>query len=130
MPTATTMPGSLPLILLSGMGADERVFAPQLAAFPNLRVPKWIEPITGESLARYAARFARHINPGAPCVVGGASFGGFVAVEMAKHLNAKGCILIGSVRSPADLPRRVRALRCLRSRRRWCRSPSRAERRR
>ncbi len=33
-----------PLILLSGMGADERVFAAQMQAIPNLMVPKWIAP--------------------------------------------------------------------------------------
>jgi len=103
-----------PIILLSGMGADERVFTPQLEAFGNLQVPRWIEPEPNESLAQYAERFARKIDPGGPCFIGGASFGGFVAIEMARHLEAKACFLIGSVRSPAELPIRIRALRPLR----------------
>src|SRR5687767_7745630 len=93
-----------PLILLSGMGADERVFAPQLQAFPQLVVPKWIEPKADESLASYAARFAAGVDPKQPCFIGGASFGGFVAMEMARHLDAIAVFLIGSVRSPAELP--------------------------
>jgi pimeloyl-ACP methyl ester carboxylesterase len=93
------------------MGADARLFRPQLAAFPNLVVPNWIPPKPYESLAEYARRFAAVIDRGRPCFVGGASFGGFVALEMAPHLNARGCFLIGSARSPAELPRRIRLLR-------------------
>jgi hypothetical protein len=40
----------IPLILLSGMGADERLFAAQVAAFPNLRVQPWIPPLPDKSL--------------------------------------------------------------------------------
>ncbi len=100
-----------PLILLSGMGADQRVFAEQIKALPNLRVPQWLAPQAGESIARYAGRFAAHLNPGVPCFIGGASFGGFVALEMVRHLDALGCFLIGSARSPAGFPPAFRALR-------------------
>jgi pimeloyl-ACP methyl ester carboxylesterase len=44
-------------------------------------------------------------------VVGGASFGGIVALEMAAHLPARACVLISSVRSPGELPRWYRLLR-------------------
>lgn len=106
----------LPLVLLSGMAADGRLFAPQLAAFPNLRVQPWVPPLPGESLRAYAARLAPRVDPGRPCLVGGASFGGVVALELAAHLPmALGCVLIGSIRSPAGLPRRWRAMRSLAS---------------
>jgi len=103
----------LPLILLPGIGGDARMFRAQLAAFPSAVVPPWIEPQPNESLAGYAARMARAVDPGRPCFVGGASFGGMVAVEMARHLAARVCFLIGSIRSPQELPRRVRMLRPL-----------------
>jgi len=105
------MSEDLPILLLSGMGADERLFAPQRAEFPNLRVPAWIDPLPGESLRFYAARLARRVDPGRPCLVGGASFGGIVALEMAPHLQARACVLIASVRSPDELPWGWRALR-------------------
>lgn len=98
----------LPLILLPGMGADERMFEPQREAFPNLFVPPWVEPRPGESLRAYAIRFARRIDPGRACVLGGASFGGIVALEMASLLQARVCLLICSVRSPRELPRNWR----------------------
>jgi thioesterase domain-containing protein len=102
-----------PLILLPGMGADARLFASQIARFPTLRVPEWLTPNPNESLRHYAARFAPTVNPGVPCVVGGASFGGIVALEMAPHLRATACVLIGSIRSPAELSRTWRRLRPL-----------------
>jgi pimeloyl-ACP methyl ester carboxylesterase len=89
--------------MLSGMAADERLFEPQLAHFPSLRVQPWVKPLPGESIRSYAARLAKLANPGQPCLVGGASFGGIVAMEMAAHLRALGCVLIGSVRSPVEL---------------------------
>lgn len=99
---------TIPIILLSGMAADGCLFENQLAAFPNLRVQKWIPPLPGESLCAYATRLAPHVDCGQPCLVGGASFGGVVALELATHLPALGCILIGSVRSPLALPWRSR----------------------
>jgi len=107
------MSDCVPIILLSGMAADERLFEPQRVAFPNLRVPAWIEPHQGESLRSYAARMARLVDPGRPCLVGGASFGGIVALEMAPLLRAQACVLIGSIRSSEELPWRWQALRPL-----------------
>ena len=76
-------------------------------------MPKWIPPQPDDSIASYARRVAADLNITGPCFVGGASFGGFVAIELARHVDARACVLIGSVRSPAELPRRVRALRGL-----------------
>ena len=97
---------TVPIVLLSGMAADECLFARQVAALPDLRVQPWIPPRAGESVRSYAARLAPLANPGRPCIVGGASFGGVVALEMARYLPARAVVLIGSVRSPAGLPRR------------------------
>jgi len=101
---------TVPIVLLSGMAADECLFARQVAALPDLRVQPWIPPRAGESVRSYAARLAPLANPGRPCIVGGASFGGVVALEMARYLPARAVVLIGSVRSPAGLPRRWRIL--------------------
>src|SRR5262245_58908450 len=75
----------LPLLLLPGMAADARLFEGQLAQFPTLRVPSWIDPLPGESLRAYATRFARVVDPGVPCIVGGASFGGVVALNTSQQ---------------------------------------------
>jgi pimeloyl-ACP methyl ester carboxylesterase len=103
----------LPLILLPGIGADERVFRLQAVEFPDLIVPRWIPPVPQESLPAYAKRMAAHVDPGTACAIGGLSFGGMLALEMAPHLNARACILVASVRAPGELPRRLRRMRRL-----------------
>lgn len=100
-----------PLILLPGMGADARMFAPLRTALPQLVTPNWIEPERNEPLSVYARRLAQMVDPGRPCFVGGASFGGIVALEMAAVLNARACFLIGSVRSSRARPWRLGLLR-------------------
>ena len=102
-----------PIILLSGMAADDRLFRLQRDALPGLITPAWIEPCARESLVAYARRMARCVDPGGPCFVGGVSFGGMVALEMAVHLRTEACFLIASIRSGRELPWSIRALRPL-----------------
>ena len=104
----TTAP--LPLILLPGLGTDERLFALQKTAFPQLIVPVWIKPKWNESLPQYAERMAREIDPVGPCYIGGVSFGGMVALEMTRHLPARACFLISTLRSARELPLWARVL--------------------
>ncbi len=106
--SAMPKPLEHPLILFSGMGADARLLKRQVEAFPELTVPAWIPPRGDESLADYARRFAEVIDPGGPCRIGGVSFGGIVALEVSRHLEARGCFLIASVRHPSQLPWRLR----------------------
>ncbi|HBO42856.1 MAG TPA: alpha/beta hydrolase [Planctomycetaceae bacterium] len=106
---------TVPLILIPGLAADESIFAPQKSVFPNLTVPRWPAPAAGDTLSSYAERFARAIRSDEPCVLGGASFGGMVALEMARYVHPLAVLLIGSVREPAELPRRVRLFRPLRA---------------
>lgn len=100
----------LPIILVPGMGADFRVFDGLTSIIDGIVVPEWITPVDEESIGDYAGRWAKVIDPGCGCFVGGASFGGFVALEMVRHLDAKKCFLIGSVRGPDQLPDRIKAL--------------------
>lgn len=93
------------------MGTDERLYVAQQAALPDLILVRWIAPLSRESLPDYARRLAATIDPGTPCLVGGCSFGGMVAVEMCRHLDARACLLISSIRGPHELPCHFRALR-------------------
>lgn len=87
------------------------MFMHQKLVFEDLVVPQWLVPEKGDDIASYCQRLAESIDPGRPCIVGGASFGGIVALEMTRHLEAIACFLIGSVRGPQQLPRRIRLLR-------------------
>ena len=93
------------------MAANADVFLPQRLAIPQLRVPAWPRPDPADHLSTYCQRLAAEIDPGRECFVGGASFGGIVALEVARHVNSRACFLIGSVRSPAEIPRRLKGLR-------------------
>lgn len=103
----------VPLILFSGLAAGPEVFEQQLRTFPQLLVPAWPKPEAGDTLESYCRRLADDLRPHGPAVLGGASFGGVIALHVAKHLRPRAVVLIGSVRSPAELPRRVRYCRPL-----------------
>jgi pimeloyl-ACP methyl ester carboxylesterase len=80
------------LILLPGLGADRRFLTRQLADFPDAIIPAWIPPEKRETLPHYAERMAALVSKqlDRPCIVGGVSLGGMVALEMARHLRAGG----------------------------------------
>ena len=101
----TTMSSTFQLILLPGVGADHRLLEPQRAAFPQLVVPPWIPPRKNESLPQYAARMAETVSPlrDVPLILGGVSFGGMVAYEMARHLKPDAVVLIASCRTRKSL---------------------------
>jgi pimeloyl-ACP methyl ester carboxylesterase len=89
------------LILLPGLGADSRLFEPQRKAFPELVVPPWIPPRKHETLPDYAVRMAESIVPlpNVPLILGGVSFGGMMAYEMARHLRPDAVVQIASCRT-------------------------------
>lgn len=96
---------STPLILFSGLAADAAVFAPQKIAFPQLVVPKWPIPKPNDTLDSYCDRLADDLRTHGDAMIGGASFGGIVALHVARRLDPLAVLLIGSVRSPAEFPR-------------------------
>jgi len=100
------------LFLLPGVGADERLFDEQRSCAADLHVIEWIAPVApDEPLIDYAQRLAATIDTSRPFVIGGASFGGMVALEVARHVQPDAVMLIGSCRSPSLLPSSYRFLR-------------------
>lgn len=111
------------LILLPGLGADFHLFMPQLKAFEHSIVPAWIEPTElREPLRLYSARFTEHLRREGqlepPFALVGFSFGGQVAMEMARYLLMRrsssedqislphGLVLISACRSRESVSRR------------------------
>lgn len=91
------------LILFPGLGADACLFHRQLSLDAQIEVPPWIDPIETESLAEYSARMARTIRAEPPFYLGGCSFGGMVALEVARHIRTKAVILMASCRTPLSV---------------------------
>lgn len=96
------------IVLLSGLAADEAVFAPQREAIPELFVQKWPRPERTDTLSTYCQRIAQQLPPGQKWILGGASFGGIAALHLAQFVDVHGVLLIGSVRHPNELPPYIR----------------------
>jgi pimeloyl-ACP methyl ester carboxylesterase len=94
---------------IAGLGADARVFK-------HIRLPdgyeiqhlNWLTPFPNESLAEYACRMGEGIDDSAPFVLAGLSMGGMIAAEIAKIKKPKSTILISSVPTAQQLPKRFR----------------------
>jgi len=95
-------------------------FMPGLAAssliFERITLPQelfevylldWELPIGEESLTDYARRMAQKITAPNPVLIG-VSFGGILVQEMAVFLNPQKVIIISSVKSNLEFPRRMK----------------------
>ena len=101
-----------PIVLFPGVGANDGLFR-QRKAFPQLIVPEWLIPKKHESIAAYSERFANELRSHGPCLIGGVSFGGLIAQEVARHLTPSAVVLISCVRTD-ELPARICFYRSLR----------------
>ncbi|WP_223034984.1 alpha/beta hydrolase [Hanstruepera marina] len=98
-------------------------FMPGMAASPkifeNIKLPEsqfemhfleWIIPNQKESIQDYALRIAEDIKHDNPVLVG-VSFGGVLVQEISKHVKASRLIVISSVCSKYELPKRMKIAR-------------------
>lgn len=88
--------------LFSGLGADKRAF--QLLDFGAATVHHvtWVVPEANESLQSYAARLLPQIVTEKPVFIG-LSFGGVMALEVAKLLPVRRIILLASIKSRYEI---------------------------
>jgi pimeloyl-ACP methyl ester carboxylesterase len=91
------------IYFLSGLGADERVFHKIKLENYNVIHVKWITPLLEESIEDYALRLTEQIITSQPILVG-LSFGGMMAVELAKHIGTEKIILISSSKNKTEIP--------------------------
>jgi len=91
------------IYLLSGLGADKRVF--DFLDFSGYKVNyvDWVDPFDNESIESYAKRLLVQIRTNRPIIIG-VSFGGMVAVEIAKQIETDKVILISSAKTKFDIP--------------------------
>jgi len=68
---------------------------------------EWEIPLDNETLTEYAKRIAAKIKHANPVLIG-VSFGGILVQEMAKYVNARKVIIISSVKSNLEFPRRMK----------------------
>lgn len=97
------------LVMFPGLGLDGRLFEPQRPV-AEIHVPDWIDPESGESLAEYSRRLAATIQTPRPFWLGGVSFGAFVALEVARHVESCGVFMISGCLSWRSIPAPLLAL--------------------
>ena len=94
--------------MMPGMAAN-------ISIFENITLPKnvfhihflhWMLPEKGETIEKYAYRLSKEIKHDSPVLIG-VSFGGIIVQEIAKHINIQKLIIISSVKSTSELPKKM-----------------------
>lgn len=91
------------VFLISGLGADERMF--QRLNFHDFEpiFIKWVSPKKNETISHYASRLIPQITDENPILIG-LSLGGMMAVEISKLIKSDKIIFISSIKSKKELP--------------------------
>ena len=93
---------------ISGLGADQRIFSRlELAGVRLLPLP-WLLPVPYEPIGEYANRMRAGIVGERPVLMG-VSFGGMMAIEIAKKIPDATVIIISSARDRWQLPLWIKA---------------------
>jgi pimeloyl-ACP methyl ester carboxylesterase len=91
------------IYILSGLGADKRVFekidfSKYLTTFIH-----WQTPEKNESIENYASKLLQQITTPKPVIIG-LSFGGIIAIELAKQIETEKVILLSSAKTTHEIP--------------------------
>ena len=100
------------IYFISGLGADWRVFQNlEIEGYRPIHI-QWETPQRGETLDNFAGRLLNQVTSERPILVG-LSFGGLVAVEMAKQSTPAQVVLLSSAKTVDEIPVYFRLLRWL-----------------
>ena len=97
-----------PIYCISGLGADEKIFANLHIKGYELRYIPWIRPHKKESIEGYAKRMSEYIKEDSAVLLG-VSFGGMMGIEIAKQIPLQKLIIVSSIKSGRELPRWMKA---------------------
>ena len=89
--------------MLSGLGADSRVFDFLDLSNYNIHFIEWIDPHENEPIEAYARRLKVNIKKENPILLG-ISFGGMMAIEIGKQIRAEKIIIISSAKTRRSIP--------------------------
>jgi pimeloyl-ACP methyl ester carboxylesterase len=91
------------LYIFSGLGADKRVFQRLDFSVFSTTFIKWIVSQDRETIENYATRLLDQIRTTKPTLIG-LSFGGLIAVEVAKQIDTEKVVLIASAKTKKEIP--------------------------
>ena len=99
-----------PIYFMPGLAAGPEIFHnltldPEIYEFHYLT---WKKPLAlEETIANYAMRMTEEVHHENPILIG-VSFGGIIVQEMSKFMDVKKIIIISSVKSTGELPKRFK----------------------
>ena len=92
------------IFLISGLGADYRLFQNlNLEGYEVVHV-HWIHPANEDTLTSYAKNLINQYHIQENDIVIGVSLGGMLTIEIAKQIKLNKAILISSIKSSAEAP--------------------------
>ncbi|WP_452599889.1 alpha/beta hydrolase [Pontimicrobium sp. MEBiC01747] len=98
--------------LMPGMAANPSIFDNISLPESQFRLHKlhWFIPTENETLSDYALRMTKNIKHDNVVLIG-VSFGGILVQEMSKHIKLRKLIIVSSVKTKHELPKRMKVLR-------------------
>jgi esterase/lipase len=99
----------IPVYFMPGLAASSSIF--ERIDLPKdtfeIHLLEWFMPEKQESLQSYAKRMSEKVTHDNAVLIG-VSFGGILVQEMAQFLNLRKLIIVSSVKSKTELPRRMK----------------------
>ena len=92
------------IYFISGLGLDERIFFKLNINSEKIHHIKWIEPEKNERIESYSFRMMEQIKHRGNVVLIGLSFGGMIAIEIAKLMKVRKVIIISSIKTKEEIP--------------------------
>lgn len=105
----------IPVYFMPGLAANPLIFERIKLdeALFDVRYLEWKIPEENESLEEYAARIVLEVKDSNPVLIG-VSFGGILVQEMAKLINVRKVIIISSLKTDLELPKRLKWIKMTR----------------
>lgn len=99
--------------LIPGVGANDKIF--QNLEFPGCEIVhiKWPKHKKGENIQQYVKKLLPQIRKDTQPILVGLSFGGIVAIELSKLIEAHKIILISSIKTHHERPLKLMFLNSL-----------------
>ncbi len=98
---------------IPGFGADDKIFNNLSIDHAELIFINWLKPSPKEPYKDYVLRMAEKIQEDNPIIIG-VSFGGMVALEIARIRPVKQVVLVSSIKNTDELPRKWKLIGRLR----------------
>lgn len=92
------------LYCVSGLGADERLFAKLKLENYDIKFINWVIPQKDDTISSYSEKLIPQIDIDNPFALLGVSLGGVIAVELSTKVQPEKVFVISSVKSSKEFP--------------------------